>query len=272
MTATDKLRQMLDERGVKWDYGITGSTTTRFGVNGIDFTFTPMRDGLVCSTILTPAQAVEATLGPQITGETSDGYHTFNELYHHRAVLFSVIVRDHTEIAWKAKKHHDGTMYEGMFIVGIDTPYGQASYHYDIDPYWDMFRCRELDRAPEWDGHTPDQAIERIGKLVYFGPKTAIQCALEEFTFDWCSAACGGTMTNHERDEARARAINGNAEKIAMLGRGECEDIGTDRFVCSKCGCTLDLEDAASCEPTMWVDGVAACPRFCPNCGMRVRR
>lgn len=27
-----------------------------------------------------------------ITGETSDGYHTFNELYHHRAVLFSVIV------------------------------------------------------------------------------------------------------------------------------------------------------------------------------------
>ena len=27
-----------------------------------------------------------------IDGNTSDGYHTFNELYHHRAVLFSVIV------------------------------------------------------------------------------------------------------------------------------------------------------------------------------------
>lgn len=26
-----------------------------------------------------------------------------------------------------------------------------------------MFRCRELERAPEWDDHTPDQAIERIG-------------------------------------------------------------------------------------------------------------
>lgn len=24
-------------------------------------------------------------------GEVSDGYHTFNELYHHRAILFSVI-------------------------------------------------------------------------------------------------------------------------------------------------------------------------------------
>lgn len=26
------------------------------------------------------------------SGSTSDGYHTFDELYHHRAVLFSVIV------------------------------------------------------------------------------------------------------------------------------------------------------------------------------------
>ena len=102
---------------------------------------------------------------PVITGETSDGYHTFNELYHHRAVLFSVIVKAFPELAWKARQHHDGTMYSGMFIVGIDTPEGQASYHYDIDPYWDMFECRELERAPEWDGHTPAQAIERIRKL-----------------------------------------------------------------------------------------------------------
>ena len=102
---------------------------------------------------------------PVITGETSDGYHTFNELYHHRAVLFSVIVKAFPERAWKARQHHDGTMYSGMFIVGIDTPDGQASYHYDIDPYWDMFECRELERAPEWDGHTPAQAIERIGRL-----------------------------------------------------------------------------------------------------------
>lgn len=100
-----------------------------------------------------------------ITGETSDGYHTFNELYHHRAVLFSVIVANYPDRAWKSKKHHDGTMYDNMFIVGIDTPDGQATYHYDIDPYWDMFKCRVLDNAPEWDGHTPAQAIERIGKL-----------------------------------------------------------------------------------------------------------
>lgn len=43
-------------------------------------------------------------------GEFSDGYHTFNELYHHRAVLFSVVCNQNPLCAWKAKKHHDGTM------------------------------------------------------------------------------------------------------------------------------------------------------------------
>lgn len=100
-----------------------------------------------------------------VTGSTSDGYHTFDELYHHRAVLFSVIVAMFRGLSWKSLHHHDGTMYDGMFIVGIDTPAGPATYHYDVEPYWDMFPCRVLDRAPEWDGHTPDDAIERIGTL-----------------------------------------------------------------------------------------------------------
>lgn len=106
----------------------------------------------------------------KITGETSDGYHTFNELYHHRAVLFSVICNDKPDVSWKSKMHHDGSMYDGMFIVGVQTPEGQATYHYDTNPYWDMFRVTELDLAPEWDGHTPAQAIERIGRLSAASP------------------------------------------------------------------------------------------------------
>ncbi|MBR3796004.1 MAG: hypothetical protein IKK34_08250 [Clostridia bacterium] len=101
----------------------------------------------------------------QIDGNTSDGYHTFNELYDHRAKLFSVIVRNYPSLCWKSKQHSDGTMFDGMFIVGIKTPQGQASYHYNIDPYWDMFICRELERAPVWDGHTPEDAINRIAAL-----------------------------------------------------------------------------------------------------------
>lgn len=98
----------------------------------------------------------------KIDGDTSDGYHTFNELYHHRAVLFAMICNQNKEIAWKSKKHSDGTMFDNMFIVGIETPAGQATYHYDIEPYWDYFNVKELDNAPLWDGHTADQAIERI--------------------------------------------------------------------------------------------------------------
>lgn len=101
-------------------------------------------------------------VAPKINGETSDGYHTFNELYHHRAVLFAFIVAICPKHSWKSKHHHDGSMYDGMFIVGINTPEGQATYHYDLDPYWDYFSCKEVDTAPEWDGHTPAQAIERI--------------------------------------------------------------------------------------------------------------
>lgn len=102
---------------------------------------------------------------PDNIGEFSDGYHTFNELYHHRAVLFSVICNMFPEKAWKSKLHDTGDMYEGMFIVGIETEEGQATYHYDIEPYWDMFKVKELDKAPKWDGHTPADAIQRIGNI-----------------------------------------------------------------------------------------------------------
>lgn len=109
--------------------------------------------------------AIEAWNSRKVSGTTSDGFHTFNELYHHRAILFSVIVSRFPELAWKSKKHATGDMYEGMFIAGINTPDGPATYHFDIDPYWNMLKCKELELAPKWDGHSPDQAIERISKL-----------------------------------------------------------------------------------------------------------
>lgn len=98
-------------------------------------------------------------------GDLNDGYHTFNELYHHRAVLFSVICNSNKEMAWKSKLHEDGTMYDGMFIVGINTPNGSATYHYNIDPYWDMYKVKEIEHAPKWDGHTAADAIKIIELL-----------------------------------------------------------------------------------------------------------
>jgi hypothetical protein len=110
-----------------------------------------------------PASVTEVPIGGM--GELSDGFHTFNELYHHRAILFSVICNSMPNKAWKSKLHSTGDMFPGMFIVGISTPEGYATYHFDIEPYWDMFNVQELTTAPEWDGHTPEDAINRISKL-----------------------------------------------------------------------------------------------------------
>lgn len=98
-------------------------------------------------------------------GGVSDGYHTYDELYHHRALLFFSICMMHPDLVWKSKQHDDPEfpMFDGMFICGITTPDGQATYHYDLDPYWDMLKfVPELERAPKFDGHTPAQAVERI--------------------------------------------------------------------------------------------------------------
>lgn len=99
------------------------------------------------------------------TKDISDGYHTFGQLYHDRAILFAVICNTYKDKAWKSKLHDDGTMFDDMFIVGVETPQGQYTYHYHIDPYWDMYDVKEVEFAPEYDGHTFED-IERLFGLL----------------------------------------------------------------------------------------------------------
>ena len=99
-----------------------------------------------------------------INGSTSDGYHTFDELYDHRMTLFSIICNQNKEQAWKSLLHDDGTMFDDYFIVGIKTPEGQYTYHYHMD-VWEKFDVTELERAPEWDGHIASD-IERLYSLL----------------------------------------------------------------------------------------------------------
>lgn len=94
----------------------------------------------------------------------SDGYHTFEELYHHRMMLFSVICNTYKDKAWKSWKHNDNTMYDDYFIAGIDTEEGQYTYHYHKDN-WDMFNVKELEYAPEWDGHKPSDITRLLNLL-----------------------------------------------------------------------------------------------------------
>lgn len=112
--------------------------------------------------------------------EVSDGYHTFSELYDHRralnVALFNFmymvdksvrgdyIAGGSKHLVMKSKLHSDGTMFEGYFIAMAITPEGQISYHYDLK-YWNQFKIPEVDRCPEYDGHTPNDVIERLLKL-----------------------------------------------------------------------------------------------------------
>ena len=90
----------------------------------------------------------------QSKGSLSDGYHTYNELYEHRMILFSII----------CNQNEDGTMYENYFIAGIKTPEGQYTYHYHMD-HWDKFEVLELEKAPKWDGHKPSD-ITRLYSIL----------------------------------------------------------------------------------------------------------
>lgn len=96
-------------------------------------------------------------------GELSDGYHTFNGLYYQRMVLFAALVNAYNDKAWKSWRHEDGKpcFDGGWFIVGIDTPKGSYTYHYE-DKYWNCFECEELPVAKHWDGHTEADVIRLL--------------------------------------------------------------------------------------------------------------
>jgi len=88
--------------------------------------------------------------------QISDGYHTFEELYYHRTILFSIICRQNKKMAWRSKLHADGSMFENFFIAGITTAAGDYTYHCEIK-YWELFNyIKELPNALEWDGHKPE--------------------------------------------------------------------------------------------------------------------
>lgn len=112
----------------------------------------------------------EAEVRAKVTGETSDGYHTFNELYDYRrvynAVLFNEWARNGAYQVHKSWKHSDGEdcFGGGWFIVMAQLPTGQISNHYEAK-HWDEFDVPEEPLAAEWDGHTPQQALERLEDL-----------------------------------------------------------------------------------------------------------
>lgn len=107
-----------------------------------------------------------------ITGSTSDGYHTFDELYDHRITLFialceEVDARTPTGHVWRSKLHSDGSSIDGWFIMGIGTQPGkQITYHLPLSRWEETeWLGTECPRAPEFDGHTSADVLARVQRM-----------------------------------------------------------------------------------------------------------
>lgn len=128
-------------------------------------------------------------------GKVSDGYHTIAELYDHRIRLYLSLAKlrakmehetDMPSVCWckprvevvingtitvhdypyRSKLHADGSAFDGWFILGLTREPGkQITYHLPIS-YWDEAEFAEtLDKAPEWDGHTSADVLERLKNI-----------------------------------------------------------------------------------------------------------
>lgn len=104
----------------------------------------------------------------KIDGNTSDGYHTFNELYEFRLLYNAALFNEwglHTDSpeVCKSRKHSDGELAFGgdWFVVTAELPTGQITNHYEMKD-WGLFKIPEVDKAPKWDGHTAQDVAKRL--------------------------------------------------------------------------------------------------------------
>jgi hypothetical protein len=113
--------------------------------------------------------ALEAKDEPvAVDGNTTDGYHTFNELYEFRkaynVALFNEWASNNKFSVHKSWRHNDGELCfgGGWFIVVAVLPQGQISNHYEAKD-WGLFSVLETERALfEFDGHTGTDVVERL--------------------------------------------------------------------------------------------------------------
>lgn len=103
--------------------------------------------------------------------DISDGYHTFAELYRFRmlfnALLFNAWGLEGEYDVHKSYNHSDGepAFGGGWFVVVAELPTGQITNHYK-EEYWDLFDIDEREVANEFDGHTTEDAANRMQALL----------------------------------------------------------------------------------------------------------
>ena len=154
-------------------------------------------------------------------GEVSDGYHTFNELYYYRmlynAAFFNLLPK---EWVHKSKRHHTGEecFGGGWFIVMANLPTGQISNHYELKD-WDLFQVPEKEFADEWDGHTPQEAAERLHKyLQQKQPEVDLEKEIDTFFEGWTDSPDYSQAINAEGECVSTDEIIEIARQFFNLG------------------------------------------------------
>lgn len=100
-----------------------------------------------------------------IDKNTSDGYHTFKELYEHRHALFIALMKEHPDASWWSKKNSDGSEWDGWVVAGMHLTTGDISYHMPDRVIPLLFDIQELEIAPYFDGHTSQDVIDRLNEM-----------------------------------------------------------------------------------------------------------
>lgn len=100
------------------------------------------------------------------TGELSDGYHTFNELYAARHILFVNLCLTLPNVAFWTHRNKEGKTMEGWFILGLQSSDEQLTFHLPVEylPYV-AGEIKEVERNELYDGHGTDEVLERLSAL-----------------------------------------------------------------------------------------------------------
>lgn len=140
---------------------------------------------------------IENSLEGDDSNYISDGSHTFGELYDQRmqltlafgsmiTMLNKGLYNDALDYLPKenaptfitdmynnvdvmiSDKHSDGTMFPDYFIVVFVTPRGYYSYHYHNSHKHLFSNFKEVETAPEWDGHTSSDISRLLSMTQYY--------------------------------------------------------------------------------------------------------
>ncbi len=101
---------------------------------------------------------------PCDVSQVSDGYHTFEELYEHRHLLFINLLSIYDYCAFKTRRNQEGEELKGWFIAGLDLSFGQITYHMPMK-YWPHLAVREIESNADYDGHNSKDVLNRLGNL-----------------------------------------------------------------------------------------------------------